>query len=254
MLTVNSSCPQVQQQQPADRQLHQQQPETACNNKLQWQQLPASAGSSSLQQQQGPPMAANSSLQQQPAATAPVLAAATTGLVISPRMTRSRKKRKAASPASPADCSVLEQVDGAATSPPLPPEECRPPAAPSSPGRAGTTSPTPLVPWAPPPAPPWSRSLPSYSRAVICTSCLKGHHSFGFRRCHDCFNKGIKPPSGGAGASLQKLALSASQVVQAETRAHALCGLRKHRPTLQTWWTMRQRGPRPLRSEPAPQP
>ena len=172
-------------------------------------------------------------------------------------MTRSRKKRKAASPASPetpADCSVLEQVDGSAPSTPPSPEDCRPPAAPLSPGCAGTTSPTPLVPWAPPPAPPWSRSLPSYSRAVICTSCFKGHHSFGFRSCHDLLQQGHKVSLWEAGASLQKPALSASQVVHAETRAHALWGLRKRRPTLRTWWTMRQHGPRPLRGEPAPQP
>ena len=163
--------PQIQQL-PADRQLHQQQPETACNNGLQRQQLPAQAGSSSLQQHQQPQTACNNGLQQLPAAAAPVTVAdpavqSSSVQVTSPRMTRSRKKRKAVSPASPAECSGIKQVDGPAPSPPPSPEDCRPP-----------------------PAPPWSRFLPSHSRTVICAKCFAGMHGFGFLSCYDCFQKG----------------------------------------------------------------
>ena len=186
--------PQIQQL-PADRQLHQQQPETACNNGLQRQQLPAPAGSSSLQQHQQPQSACNNGLQQLPAAAAPVTVAdpavqSSSVQVTSPRMTRSRKKRKAVSPASPAECSGIEQVDRPAPSPPPSPEDCRPPSAPSSPGCARTPSPTPPVPWAPPPAPPWSRFLPSHPRTVICAKCFSGMHGLGFLSCFNCFQKG----------------------------------------------------------------
>ena len=95
--------------------------------------------------------------------------------VISPVMTRARKKRKAASPASPVDCAAIIQVDGPDNSPPP---------SPASPITSVCVE-DPQLPMepcvcAPPPPPPWSHYLPSHARTVICGTCwlaAMGFHS-----------------------------------------------------------------------------
>ena len=127
-----------------------------------------------------------------PAATEPVTGAApvlqnNSTPVISPRMTRSRKKRKAASSASPADGSVIEQVDGPAPSPPSSPEEPRPGSALSSPTCARTPT---LAPLRPRRHHQYPHGPGSYQTMVICRKCLAGCHGLGFQMCHSCFDKG----------------------------------------------------------------
>ena len=101
--------------------------------------LLVSASSSDMQQLQSVPAcknilhklvpaSSNSGLQQYLPAPAPAAAPLTNSSsspVVSPRMTRARKKRKAASSASPVECAEIDLVDGLGPSPPPSPEELR---------------------------------------------------------------------------------------------------------------------------------
>ena len=104
--------------------------------------------------------------------------------VISPAMTRARKKHKAVSPASLVDGAAFIQVDGSNSSPPPSPAST----APTTDGEEDPQLPIEACVSSPLPPPPWSRFLPSHARTVICATCLAGCHGIAFDMCHNCFD------------------------------------------------------------------
>ena len=129
--------------------------------------------------------------------------------VISPVVTKARKKRKGG---SSVDSTEIQQLDGASFSPPPSPDVGSsgspsvptPPSPPQALNLAGfplapstvqafglpsapstRSSGSPSVP-TPTPPPPWSEFLPAHPRTVICGQCLAGCHGLGFKRCYVC--------------------------------------------------------------------
>ena len=135
-----------------------------------------------------------------PQATA--TASSSSPAVISPKMTRARKRKKAL---SPEDTACIVQLDGMESSPPPSPDE------PRSLGLSGRTIPAvegsppmgslptevtaqcagPSEPVGPPPPPPWSKWFVKHARTVICKYCLAGCHGLSFRSCSSCYDKGV---------------------------------------------------------------
>ena len=108
-----------------------------------------------------------------PQATA--TASSSSPAIISPRMTRARKRKKAL---SPVDIACIVQLDGTESSPPPSPEVAARSAGPPEP--AG-----------PPPPPPWSKWFVKDTRTVICKYCQAGCHGLRFRSCSSCYDKGV---------------------------------------------------------------
>ena len=120
--------------------------------------------------------------------------------VISPKLTRARKKMRCLS-----DAEAFDQLDGAETSPPPSPDESTfeeldgvaTPPLPSTEERSSTEGvPSPSTdgtsqPGGPPPPPPWSKFLPSYHGQVICKFCLQRSHGLRFLSCNPCYEKGV---------------------------------------------------------------
>ena len=120
--------------------------------------------------------------------------------VISPKLTRARKKMRCLS-----DAEAFDQLDGAETSPPPSPDESAfeeldgvaTPPLPSTEERSSTEGePSPstdetIQPGGPPPPPPWSKFLPSYHGQVICKFCLQRSHGLRFLSCNPCYEKGV---------------------------------------------------------------
>ena len=122
--------------------------------------------------------------------------------VISPKLTRARKKMRCLS-----DAEAFDQLDGAETSPPPSPDESAfveldgvatppPPSAEvqfnsSTGGEPSPSTHETIQPGGPPPPPPWSKFLPTYHGQVICKLCLQRSHGLRFQSCNPCFDKGL---------------------------------------------------------------
>ena len=172
--------PQQQRRMPQQqRHLHRQQP-----GQQQLSQQPL------VQQQQGPSAKVNTVVAvlaevvgPELVETAPAQASpARSNPIISPVMTRARKKRKAVSPASPVDCATFIQVDGSNSPPPPSPATTE-----LSDGEDDPQAP--MEPCAS--SPPTLHLGPAtyqVMRTVICVTCLCGCHGFDFDMCHNCFD------------------------------------------------------------------